>query len=230
MTHYIAYGAIAISFLLGIYWRNSQMVYLAMMGIVLGGALIAFAGCASQPPPQPVPVAVATPAPKPPIPDDPYVGLPADVADAIRNNQSPTFHHGITWIWPYSPDLQYPLYCQPLHVTEIRLQPDETTDRHNVQLGDSTRWGILIGAHDVKLFPRGTNVAITVPGSQQTIPADPNMTTNMVITTNRGHQYVFNPVKIGKPLTQAVSFYYGDEVRTQYAARQTALKQEAQVQ
>ena len=226
MTHYIAYEAIAISFLLGIYWRNSQMIYLAMMGIVLGGVLIAFSGCATQPPP-PVPVAVAIPPPppKPPIPDDPYLGLPADVADAIRNNQTPTFHHGITWVWPYSPDLQYPLYCQPLHVTQIRLQPDETTDKNNVKIGDKNRWGTIIGKHTVLVFPLGINVSITVPGAQQTIPADPQMITNLVISTSKGHQYVLNPVKIGKPFTEAAEWYYPDEIRNQYAARQTALKE-----
>lgn len=225
---YIARGAIVLSFLFGIYWRNSKMVYLAMMGIVLGGVLIAFAGCAAQPQPQPVPVAVATPAPKPPIPDDPYVGLPADVTAAIRNDQTPTFHHGITWVQPYSPDLQYPLLCQPLHVTQIRLAPDEVTDKNNVKVGDKNRWGTIIGKHTVLIFPLGTNVSITVPGAQSSIPADPNMVTNLVISTNKGHEYVFNPVKIGKPFTEAIAFYYPDEVRAQYTARQTALREAQQ--
>jgi type IV secretory pathway VirB9-like protein len=204
------------------------MVYVAMAGVVLTGALIAFSGCAAQPEPQPVPVAVATPAPKPPIPDDPYIGLPADVAAAIRNDQTPTFHHGITWVQPYSPDLQYPLHCLPLHVTQIRLAPDETTDKNNVKVGDKNRWGTIIGKHTVLIFPLGTNVSITVPGAQQTIPADPNMVTNLVISTNKGHEYVFNPVRIGKPFTEAIAFYYPDEVRAQYAARQTALKEAQQ--
>jgi hypothetical protein len=222
---YLAYAGLIGSFIVGLKYRNGGGVYLAMLGILLSSVVFMFAGCAAQPPPAPVVMAAPAPPPKPPIPDDPYVGLPSDVADAIKSNQTPTFHHGITWVQPYSPDLQYPLYCQPLHVTQIRLAADESTDKNNVKVGDKNRWGTIIGKHTVLIFPLGTNVSITVPGAQQTIPADPHMETNLVIATNKGHQYVFNPVKIGKPFTEAVAFYYGDEVRAQYAARQAALKE-----
>jgi len=181
-------------------------------------------GCATTPPPPVVVQAPPAPAPTPSIPSDPYASLPPDVVEAIKHNETPTFKHGITWVWPYSPDLQYPLHCQPLHVTQIRLQPDEWTDKNNVKVGDKDRWGTIIGDHSVLIFPLGSTVAITVPGAQITIPADPTMETNLVITTNKGHQYVLNPVKIGKPFTQAAEWYYPQEVRAAEAARQAALE------
>jgi hypothetical protein len=42
-----------------------------------------------------------------------------------------------------------------------------------------------------------------------------------------GNDYVFNPVKIGKPFTQKVEFYYPDFVRAQDAARKQQEQQEA---
>ena len=174
-------------------------------------------------------VVQAAPKPTPaPIPADPYATLPTDVAEAIKHNQTPTLHHGITLVQPYSPDMQYPLNCEPLHVTQIRLAPDESTNKDNVKVGDKDRWATIVGDHSVLLFPLGTNTAITVPGSQVTIPADPHMVTNLVIATNKGHNYVFNPVKLGKPFTEAVEFYFPDEVRAQDAAHKQAMQQEAQ--
>jgi hypothetical protein len=181
-----------------------------------------FTGCAATPPPPPPVVVQAAPTPAP-IPD-PYAGLPPDVADAIKHNQTPTLHHGITLVQPYSPDLQYPLDCQSLHVTEVRLRDDETTDKDDVKVGDRDRWGTIIGDHTVLIFPLGTNTSVTVPGAQVTIPRDPNMVTNLVIHTSMGNDYVFNPVKIAKPFTQKVEFYYPELVRAQAAARDAAIK------
>lgn len=195
---------------------------------ILGMAIaIGAAGCTSQqPPPAPVVVqAATTPAP---LPKDPYASLPTDVAEAIKHNQTPTLHHGITLVQPYSPDLQYPLNCQPLHVTQIRLRDDEFTDKNNVKVGDKDRWSTIVGEHSVLIFPLGTNTSITVPGAQITIPADPHMQTNLVIHTTMGNDYVFNPVKIGKPFTEKVEFYYPQLVRAQAAAREAALKQQGQ--
>jgi type IV secretory pathway VirB9-like protein len=76
----------------------------------------------------------------------------------------------------------------------------------------------------VLIFPLGTNTSITVPGAQVTIPRDPGMVTNLVISTTKGHQYVFNPVTLSGTFTQAVEFYYPDEVRAQAAARDMAIK------
>lgn len=207
---------------------NPPLDITALRDLLIASAILGLVGsiygCATQPPPaQPV-VVQAAPKPTPaPIPADPYATLPTDVAEAIKHNQTPTLHHGITLVQPYSPDLQYPLNCQPLHVTQIRLRDDETTDKDNVKVGDKDRWGTIIGDHTVLIFPLGTNTAITVPGAQVTIPADPHMQTNLVIHTSRGNDYVFNPVKIGKPFTEKVAFYYPDYVRAQDAARKQAM-------
>jgi hypothetical protein len=198
----------------------------AVIAAAIGGAIVLYLnGCAAQPPP--APVVVQTPAPQstPVIPNDPYASLPSDVASAIKHGETPTLHHGITLVQPYSPDLQYPLNCQPLHVTQIRLRDDETTDKDNVKVGDKDRWGTIIGDHTVLIFPLGTNTSITVPGSQVRIPADPQMITNLVIHTSAGNDYVFNPVKIGKPFTEKVEFYYPQLVKQQDAVRQQMLKE-----
>jgi type IV secretory pathway VirB9-like protein len=190
-------------------------------------AVLALAGCAAQPPPPVVVQAAPTPAP-PPIPPDPYAALSSDVAYAIKHNETTTLRHGITLVQPYSADLQYPLNCQPLHVTQIRLRPDETTDKDDVKVGDKDRWGVIVGDHTVLIFPLGSDVPITVPDAQQTIPRDPDMITNLVIHTSLGNDYVFNPVRIARPFTQAVEFYYPQQVRADDAARQAALKEQKQ--
>jgi len=198
----------------------------ALIAAAIAGAIaLCLNACATQPPPAPVVVQAApTPAPTP-LPPDPYASLSPDVADAIKNHQTPTLHHGITLVYPYSPDLQYPLNCQSLHVTQIRLRPDEFTDKDDVKVGDQDRWGTIIGDHTVLIFPKGSNVTISVPGAQQVIPPDPHMVTNVIIHTSLGNDYVFNPVRLGKPFTQAVQFYYPDQVRAAAAARQLALKE-----
>lgn len=194
-----------------------------ILGVACAIGTCLILACSQQPPPAPV-VVQAAPTPAP-IPPDPYASLPSDVAEAIKHNQTPTLQHGITLVQPYSPDLQYPLNCQPLHVTEIRLRDDESTDKDNVKVGDHNRWGTIIGDHAVLIFPLGTNTSITVPGAQVRVPADPKMITNLVIHTSLGNDYVFNPVKIGKPFTQKVEFYYPSYVRAQDAARKQALQE-----
>jgi hypothetical protein len=42
-----------------------------------------------------------------------------------------------------------------------------------------------------------------------------------------GNDYIFDPVKIGKPFTEKIEFYYPDYVRAQDAARKQTM-QEAQ--
>lgn len=188
--------------------------------------LIALAACASQPPPPPM--VVPTPAPTPQAIPDPYATLSSDVAEAIKHNQTPTLQHGITTLYPYSPDEAYPLNCQKLHVTQIRLRDDETTDKDNVKIGDVSRWGTIVGQHSVLVFPTGSTSAITVPGAPIRIPADPEMVSNLAIQTSAGRNYVFNPVKEVKKnsqsFTQAIEFYYPDLVRAQAAARDAAIK------
>ena len=124
-----------------------------------------------------------------------------------------------------------PCNCAALHVTQIRLRDDETTDKDNVKVGDRDRWGTIVGDHSVLIFPLGSTVSITVPSAQVTIPRDPHMVTNLAIHTTlhlpngeltAGNDYMFDPVKevkASKSFTEKVEFYYPDYVRAQDAAR-----------
>jgi hypothetical protein len=134
-------------------------------------AVMVLAGCAAAPPPQIV--KVIEPAPKPAIviPPDPLADLTPEVRQAIEAHQTPTLKSGITTLYAYDPNVEWTIYCQPLRATEIRLNPDEYTDKDSVVLGDSVRWAIKIGPQAVMVEPLGTT-------------ADPNMVSNLVIHTN----------------------------------------------
>jgi type IV secretory pathway VirB9-like protein len=176
-------------------------------------AAIILTGCASQPPP-PVQIVKVVEPPKKQIvvSPDPLAGLTPDVRQAIDSHRTPTLHDGIAILFPYSPNQEWTIYCTPLRATEIRLNPDEYTDRDNVVLGDSVRWAIKIGAQAVMVEPLGT-------------PADPHMTTNLVIHTNR-RSYHMN-LRLSSHYMEAVQWYYADDVRQQQAARELAQREAA---
>ena len=175
---------------------------------LLAAALV-LAGCASQAPPAPVVVIKhdLAPPPKVLIPPDPMVNLSPEVQAAIQGHQTPTLHDGIATIYPYSPNRSWAIYCAPLSATEIRLNPDEVTDKDSVVLGDSLRWAIKVSRQAVMVEPLGTT-------------ADPQMQTNLIIATNR-RSYHFVLRLRSKPMT-AVQFFYPDDVRQLEAARQVA--------
>ena len=179
-------------------------------------ATIMLAGCASQPPPVPI---VQMPAPPPKkeivIPPDPMADLTPNVQAAIRDHQTPTLHDGIATIYAYSPNEQWKIYCAPLQPTEIRLNPDETTDKDSVVIGDSLRWTIKVSRQAVMVEPLGT-------------AADPNMMTTMIIATSR-RSYHFMLRLRSKPMT-AITFYYPTDVRQLEAARQLAQTEAAKQQ
>jgi hypothetical protein len=203
---------------------------------VLLFATILFFGCAAQPPP-PAPVVVQA-APTPAPISDPYAGMPTDEAEAIKHGQTPVLQHNGTTVYPYSPDLRYALNCQALHVTMIRLRDDETTDKDDVKVGDRDRWGTIIGAHTVLVFPLGSATPVTVPGAPIRIPADPHMVTNLAIHStihlangqSASGDYIFDPVTeikaptTEKPFTEKIEFYYPELVKAQAAARDAAIK------
>jgi type IV secretory pathway VirB9-like protein len=134
------------------------------------------------------------------------------VVAAIKNNQTPTLHDGIAVLYPYSANQQWTLYCQPLRATEIRLNPDEWTDKDSVVLGDSVRWTIKVGEQAVMVEPLGTT-------------ADPNMTSNLIIHTNKRSYHLMLKLS-GRPMP-AVAWYYPAQVRQADAARQLAQRQAA---
>jgi type IV secretory pathway VirB9-like protein len=192
---------------------NSSIKRMARITATLGASLW-LDGCATQPPPPPV-VKIAPPKQEADVPPDPYAGLPADVSAAIRDDQTPVLENGITTLFPYSPDVEWTVYCRPLRATEIRLNADEFTDKDDVILGDSVRWGIRVGATAVMVEPLAT-------------PADPNMTTNLVIHTNKRSYHLL--LRLRSHYMDAVAWYYPSEVRAAEQARQTALKQVAAAQ
>ncbi len=202
-------------------------------------AAVLLAGCAATPPPPQIIVKHdLAPPPKPVIPADPYAALPADIATAIKAGDTTTvFRHNTDVIYPYSPDMKYVVNCQPNMAVQIRLRDDEDTDGNDATLGDSDRWSIKIGKHTVLLKPLGTNRAIaiekTLPGGtqQNPVPAtfdvrppDPDMNTNLIITTNQGRRYEL-VLRIRKPFTDAISWYYTRDVQKEYAAHEATLKQ-----
>jgi type IV secretory pathway VirB9-like protein len=170
------------------------------------------AGCATQPPPAPVVVQAPQPKPEIVIPPDPWQGLPADVVAAIKSGSTDTIKNGITTIYLYSPDEQWTVNCQPLEATEIRLAPDEYTDKDNAVLGDGVRWDIKIGGQAVMVKPLGDNL-------------DPKMETNLVIHTDKRSYHLL--LRIRKPFSAAVAWYYPDMVKAEDAARQAAIKEAA---
>jgi type IV secretory pathway VirB9-like protein len=166
-------------------------------------------GCSAQPPPPPV--IKVTPPPKPQVyvPPDPYAGLPPDERAAIQSNQTPTLQNGITTIFPYSPNMQWTVDCAPLRATELRLSPTEYTDKDSAVLGDSVRWAVRIGLHSVMVEPLGT-------------PADPHMTTNLIISTDQ-HSYHLM-LRVRSRYMSSVAWYYSEEIRAAEAQREAALK------
>jgi type IV secretory pathway VirB9-like protein len=175
-------------------------------------ATVLLAGCATQPPPPIIVQQAPPPKPQIVIPPDPYQGLPADVVAAIKSGSTDTIKNGITTIYPYSPDVQWTLNCQPLEATEIRLAPDEYTDKDNTVLGDSVRWDIKIGGQAVMVKPLGDAM-------------DPKMQTNLVIHTDKRSYHLL--LRIHKPFSTAIAWYYPDTVKAEDAARQAAIKEAA---
>jgi type IV secretory pathway VirB9-like protein len=146
------------------------------------------------------------------IPSDPYQGLPADVVAAIKSGSTETIENGITTIYLYSPDEQWIVNCQPLEATEIRLAPDEYTDKDSAVLGDSVRWDIKVSGQAVMVKPLGDAL-------------DPKMTTNLVIHTDKRSYHL--QLRIHKPFSAAVQWYYPETVKAKDAARQAAIKEAA---
>jgi type IV secretory pathway VirB9-like protein len=175
---------------------------------------IVLAGCATAPPSPPQIVKVIEPASKKPIaiPPDPLADLTPDVRQAIEAHQRPTLKSGITTLFAYSPDVEWTVYCQPLHATEIRLNQDEYTDKDSVVLGDSVRWAIKIGTQAVMVEPLGTS-------------ADPQMKTNLIIHSNRRSYHL--SLRLRSRYMEAVQWFYPDDVRQLQAARQLAQREAA---
>jgi len=76
-------------------------------------------------------------------------------------------------------------------------------------LGDSVRWALRIGLHSVMVEPLGT-------------PADPHMTTNLIISTNQRSYHLM--LRVRSRYMSSVAWYYPEEVRAAEAQREAASK------
>jgi type IV secretory pathway VirB9-like protein len=185
------------------------------------------AGCSTQPP-QVIVQQAPPPKPKIVIPDDPWIGLRPDVVAAIKSGDHKPLRDGITTIYEYSPDVQWPVDCAPMHATEVRLAPDETTNNNSVILGDPTRWSKKVSGQAVLVEPAGDFGHID-PTSQQKVPADPQMISTLTIVTSKRRSYHFL-LRMAHRSTGAVEFRYPNDVKQQEAARDLALKEAANQQ
>jgi len=89
--------------------------------------------------------------------------------------------------------------CAPLSLCEIQLQPGETV--RDVFVGDTVRW---------KIEPATSGTAGNQRISIIVKPADPNLSTNMVITTSRRVYHIALKSSLHNYMAR-VSFAYGDE-------------------
>ena len=201
-------------------------------------AALLLAACATQPAPQIIVQHDLAPPPKPFVQPNPYDSLPADIAAAIRSGDTTTFRHGTTEVYPYSDTMKYAVNCQPNMAVQIRLREDEDTDANDTVLGDSERWSVKVGHHMVLVKPLGTNQSIAIPKTEpqgpqnqtpvEVRPPDPQMWTNLDITTttSSGKTRTYElMLRLRKPFTDAIAFYYPSDVRAEYAAHEAALKQ-----
>ncbi|MBV8357709.1 MAG: TrbG/VirB9 family P-type conjugative transfer protein [Deltaproteobacteria bacterium] len=98
----------------------------------------------------------------------------------------------------------------PLSSTSIKLNPDEHIKKHGLSIGDSERWKVEATDQEVRvkpLEPLGASV----------------MTTDLDIATDNKRNYLL-VLRSQANYSPAVSWYYPDDVRTQLAVYQAALK------
>jgi len=185
-------------------------VFVGFVMIALAGF---FSGCSTQtptPPPELVPAKLLEPEPPPPPPESVLDNQPADVRAAIetyqRSGEAPVLHDGITTTFPYEPDAEPVVLCEPLRVTEILLASGESAD--DAAAGDTERWMIQ-----------------PVDGRVLVKPKAASITTNLIILTGR-HTYHLT-LKSGGKYMPRVAFYYPREIIAAEANRKNELERRA---
>jgi type IV secretion system protein VirB9 len=109
------------------------------------------------------------------------------------------------------------VFCAPLYVCDITLQPGETV--LNVALGDSVRWILSPAASG----SGGNTPHILVK------PTDANLSTNLIVTTNKRTYYVdLHSAKV--PPMLRVGFFYPQEPDATLTADAQAQKQHEAMQ
>lgn len=175
------------------------------------------------------PPAAAAPAAAPETP--PIDATIVATQEYLKTGRARTVRTGDLLAFPYGRS-QPTLSCAPLRTCLIRLQAGETV-LGAPALGDSERW--IVGL--MATGPNGNTPLVYIK------PTDCNLTTNLVIATDR-HLYtvmldapVCNAVTSGvvnrttDPYTAQLTFYYPDELAKQWADRaaQTAARAATQV-
>jgi type IV secretion system protein TrbG len=173
---------------------------------------ILLAGCSAHSPFQPielVPAKLLEPQPTQLVPSSNLAAQPSDVRSAIENYQrtgsAPELHDGITTRFPYDPDAEPVVLCEPLRVTEVLLESGESVG--SAAAGDTERWMIQAIDGRVLVKPKSAGIA-----------------TNLIILTS--HHCYHLMLKSGGKYMPRVAFYYPKETLTEEANRNRALDQQ----
>ena len=220
----IAWLAVIVGAVVGILGNKYQWGWLRTAGglIIIAALLISLFGCASTPPAVVASAPIPTPTPVI-IPPDPYSALSPDVVQAIRTGEPGPLQEGITKTYKYSPDEQWTINVQPFEATEIRLSPDEDTDDNNVILGDPDRWDEKVGEHVVLVKAKASDKYVD-PKTGRPTPGDYDVRGNVVIHTTKGRVYHIQ-LKLKRPPTPVITWFYPEEVKAEETVRVAAIKQ-----
>jgi P-type conjugative transfer protein TrbG len=183
--------------------------------LALTAVFVLLSGCALQTttPSQPyVPVAVTNPPPKRIIvPPNPLDGLQQAVRDNLDHPR--IVRDGVTTLLPYSPNSQYRINCRPLFLTSIKLNSDEHIKKNGLSIGDSVRWTLEATDQEVRVKP----LEPLTTG---------DLTTGLDIATDK-RSYLLVVHSQGSYMPQ-VEWFYPDEIKAALAARDAAMRQQAQ--
>jgi type IV secretion system protein TrbG len=170
---------------------------------------ILLAGCSTLSPVQPIGLVPAKLLESPPtrvIPSNNLAPEPSDVKSAIENYQrtgsAPELHEGITTRFPYDPDAEPVVLCEPLRVTEVLLSAGESVE--SAAAGDTERWMIQAINDRVLVKPKASGIA-----------------TNLIILTS--HRTYHLMLKSGGKYMPRVAFYYPTETLAAEATRKREL-------
>jgi len=173
---------------------------------------ILLAGCSTHPPVQPIELVAANllqPQPARVVPSSNLAGQPADVRSAIENYERTgsalVLHGGITTRFPYDPDAEPVVLCEPLRVTEVLLGSGESAE--SAAAGDTERWMIQAIDGRVLVKPKAAGIA-----------------TNLIILTSHHTYHLL--LKSGGKYMPRVTFYYPTETLTAEANRKRELERQ----
>ena len=124
--------------------------------------------------------------------------IQAALRDFEATGKAPAIRRPGFVVYPYG-EIYPILYCKPIRVCEIQLEPGETVDETGIALGDSERWiaGIAYSGKGRRKLPH-----ILVK------PRFVNISTNLVIMTSRRTYHVGLVSKDKDEYIRSAKFYY----------------------